>query len=49
VGGYSHAIFPAADGQTAYFVNNIPDSASTEGYAKMIFVRYRFDENFVMP
>ena len=49
VGGYSHAIFPAADGQTAYFVNNIPDSDSAEGYAKMIFVRYRFDESFVMP
>ena len=29
--------------------NNIPDSDSTEGYAKMIFVRYRFDESFVMP
>ena len=48
VGGYSHAIFPASDGQTAYFVNNIPDSNSTEGYAKMIFVRYRFDESFQM-
>ena len=41
-GGYSHAIFAAADGQTAYFVNNIPDSDSSEGFAKMIFVRYQF-------
>lgn len=48
VGGYSHAIFAAADGRTAYFVNNIPDSNATEnGYAKMIFVRYRFEDDFL--
>ena len=43
-GGYSRAIFTAADGLTAYFVNNIPDDQSEEGYYKMIFLRYRFDE-----
>ncbi len=45
--GYSHAIFPAADGRTAYFVNNIEDSASEQGYAKMIFVRYTFEDDFL--
>ena len=44
-GGYSRAIFTAMDGQTAYFVNNVPDDQSEEGYYKMIFVRYLFDEN----
>ena len=42
-GGYSHGIFVSADGQTAYFVNNIPDDESEGGYAKMIFTRYCFD------
>lgn len=46
-GDYSRAIFTAMDGQTAYFVNNIPDANSEEGYYKMIFVRYRFDESFI--
>ena len=46
-GGYSRAIFTAMDVQTAYFVNNIPDANSEEGYYKMIFVRYRFDESFI--
>ena len=44
VGGYSHAIFVDEDGRTAYFVNNIPDTTSDKGYAKMIFVRYRFED-----
>ena len=47
VGGYSHAIFPAADGRTAYFVNNVPDSNSDKGYTQMIFLRYRFDDDFL--
>lgn len=47
VGGYSHAIFPAADGRTAYFVNNIPDPNSEKGYTQMIFVRYCFEDDFL--
>ena len=49
VGGYSHATFAAADGQTAYFVNNIPDTTTDQGYAKMIFVRYRFTDGELDP
>lgn len=51
MGGYSHAVFAAADGQTAYFINDIPDPDSpkgydSEGYTKVVFTRYRFDERF---
>ncbi|MBE5786978.1 MAG: exo-alpha-sialidase [Clostridiales bacterium] len=42
-GGYSRAIFAAQDGKTAYFVNNIPDENSEDGYYKMIFLRYLFE------
>ena len=50
IGGYSHAVFAAQDGLTAYFVNNIPDpAAAEEGYTKMILSRYRFDASFIMP
>lgn len=38
-GGYSHAIFVGADGKTVYFVNNVPDANSAQGYYKMIFLR----------
>ncbi|MBQ4085265.1 MAG: exo-alpha-sialidase [Clostridia bacterium] len=52
IGGYSHAVIASADGQTAYFVNDIPDPDSpkgydSEGYTKVIFVRYRFDEKLL--
>ncbi|MBE5785923.1 MAG: exo-alpha-sialidase [Clostridiales bacterium] len=48
-GGYSRAIFAAADGKTAYFVNNIPDENSEEGYTKLVFMRYYFDETTYEP
>lgn len=38
-GGYSRAIFVSANGHSIYFVNNIPDPASEEGYYRMIFLR----------
>lgn len=49
-GGYSHAVVAAADGQTAYFINDIPDPDSpkgydSEGYTKVVFVRFCFDED----
>ncbi len=43
-GGYSHALFIAADEQTLYFVNNVPDPDSEQGFTKMIFIRYRFED-----
>jgi len=43
-GGYSRAMFTAMDGETVYFVNNIPDPMSTEDFKQMIFVQYRFNE-----
>lgn len=47
IGGYSHAIFTAADGRTAYFVNNVPDPDAEEGYTKMTFTRYCFEDDFL--
>lgn len=46
-GGYSHATFASADGRTAYFVNDIPDTESEDGYNKMILVRYCFEDDFL--
>ena len=40
---YSHAIFPAADGKTAHFVNCIPDPQSELGYYKMIHLNITFE------
>lgn len=42
-GGYSRAIFVSANGHTIYFVNNVPDPASEEGYYRMIFMRIEAD------
>ena len=39
---YSHAIFPAADGKTAHFVNCIPDAQSELGYYKMFHLNITF-------